>query len=227
MGAGVVKNGVSGETVVVLVVDSELVSMGFMQALSTRHNLHVAAVAHNAADGWKAIARASPDVVIIETGLAREVKALAGARGWRARTILLGRNAHVGIEPAASVDAACGFISFSARRRHYLPIVDRVSTCAAPCASADACCRDCPVRATLAPQPLGLTGRESEVFVRIGCGFRAAEIAAELGVSAKTVDAHRESIKHKLGLESAHALNVAAAGWCRGEALVHARRAVP
>ena len=212
------------DTVIVLVLDSELVAMGFTQALSTRRRLHIAAVAHTAADGWQAIARFSPDVVLIESDLAREVSALAGARGWRARTILLGRNAHIGIEPASLVQAACGFISFSARNRQYLPIVDRVAACAAPQASNDRLCHACPARASLALPRLNLTGREAEVFIRIGRGFRSGEIAAELGVSAKTVDAHRESIKHKLGLDSAHALNVAASDWCRGESIARAVR---
>ena len=73
-----------------------------------------------------------------------------------------------------------------------------------------------PKRCTRAPS-LQLTGRELEVFSLTGRGYGSSDIAKALHVSTKTVDAHRESIKHKLGFDSARALNVAAARWCLGE----------
>ena len=42
-------------------------------------------------------------------------------------------------------------------------------------------------------------------------------IAATLGVSVKTIEAHRESIKRKLGLHNAVRLSEAAMLWRRGE----------
>jgi DNA-binding NarL/FixJ family response regulator len=50
------------------------------------------------------------------------------------------------------------------------------------------------------------TPRETEVLVRIGEGFSTKEIAAALGISGRTVDAHRASIMKKLGLHNSHAL---------------------
>lgn len=51
-----------------------------------------------------------------------------------------------------------------------------------------------------------LTDRELSVFERIGQGFSLNEIAEQLGISPKTVESYRERIKHKLGVDSAHAL---------------------
>jgi len=48
-----------------------------------------------------------------------------------------------------------------------------------------------------------LSDREMQVFLRLGSGLSNQEIAEELGVSIKTVSAHRENLKSKLGLESA------------------------
>jgi DNA-binding NarL/FixJ family response regulator len=47
-----------------------------------------------------------------------------------------------------------------------------------------------------------LTDRELEVFRLIGAGQTVKQIAERLCLSAKTVEAHREHIKEKLGLKT-------------------------
>jgi DNA-binding NarL/FixJ family response regulator len=49
----------------------------------------------------------------------------------------------------------------------------------------------------------GLSNREMEIFLLIGAGRTTGEIATELNLSPKTVGAHRENIKTKLGLATA------------------------
>ena len=58
-----------------------------------------------------------------------------------------------------------------------------------------------------------LSDRELQVFALIGAGHGPKEIANRLGISTKTVEAHREHIRHKLGLKGAAALIQAAQGW--------------
>jgi DNA-binding NarL/FixJ family response regulator len=58
-----------------------------------------------------------------------------------------------------------------------------------------------------------LTGREFEVFQLIGAGCVNKEVARVLHISLKTVEAHREHIKRKLGLDSSTALNLLAVRW--------------
>jgi DNA-binding NarL/FixJ family response regulator len=58
-----------------------------------------------------------------------------------------------------------------------------------------------------------LTDREIEVFRRLGEGKTTREIAVELQVSYKTVESHRENIKHKLKLQSAAEILSAATRW--------------
>lgn len=58
-----------------------------------------------------------------------------------------------------------------------------------------------------------LTSREFEVFRLVGKGCNTAEIASQLHISIKTVDAHREHVKRKLNLSSGTALNLLAIRW--------------
>lgn len=59
-----------------------------------------------------------------------------------------------------------------------------------------------------------LTRRELEIFRLIGRGDTARDIAVALDISKKTVEAHRENIKAKLGLPSAPALTRTAINYC-------------
>ncbi|MCX8044502.1 MAG: response regulator transcription factor [Desulfobacterota bacterium] len=58
-----------------------------------------------------------------------------------------------------------------------------------------------------------LSARELEVFRLIGKGTATRDIAAQLGVSVKTVDAHRANIKKKLELKSGAELVQRAIKW--------------
>jgi DNA-binding NarL/FixJ family response regulator len=61
------------------------------------------------------------------------------------------------------------------------------------------------------PAPeLVLSGREFDVFVRIGRGMPTAGIADELGISPQTVETHRKSITKKLRANGANLVRIAA-----------------
>lgn len=65
-------------------------------------------------------------------------------------------------------------------------------------------------------QPLtgaNLSLRELEVFSMIGTGMTVSKIAERLEISVKTVEAHRENIKKKLGCTNASEVVAAAARW--------------
>lgn len=65
-----------------------------------------------------------------------------------------------------------------------------------------------------------LSERELQVFLQLGLGRSTQEIATALGVSMKTIESHRESIKAKLGLPHANALVARAVLWARSQGLV-------
>ncbi|PLX68564.1 MAG: DNA-binding response regulator [Denitrovibrio sp.] len=58
-----------------------------------------------------------------------------------------------------------------------------------------------------------LTDREFQVFQMVGNGFTSKHIAEKLNLSVKTIDAFRESMKHKLGLKNANELSQYAIKW--------------
>jgi DNA-binding NarL/FixJ family response regulator len=51
-----------------------------------------------------------------------------------------------------------------------------------------------------------LSDREMHIFNLVGSGFRNRQIAHSLSLSVKTIETHRENIKHKLGLKSSRDL---------------------
>jgi DNA-binding NarL/FixJ family response regulator len=57
------------------------------------------------------------------------------------------------------------------------------------------------------------SARELEIFRLIGQGLPTRDVAGRLFLSVKTVEAHRENIKRKLGVKSAAALAQRAATW--------------
>jgi DNA-binding NarL/FixJ family response regulator len=58
-----------------------------------------------------------------------------------------------------------------------------------------------------------LSSRELQVFGLLGLGLGTREIASKLNLSRRTVNVHRENIKHKLGLKAAHSLVYSAITW--------------
>jgi DNA-binding CsgD family transcriptional regulator len=58
-----------------------------------------------------------------------------------------------------------------------------------------------------------LSDREMHIFQLVGSGLGTSEIAQSLHLSVKTVESHRENIKHKLRLSSGAQLCERAAKW--------------
>lgn len=65
----------------------------------------------------------------------------------------------------------------------------------------------------------GLTDREMEIFQMIGKGFSSGQIAEQLNLSVKTISAHRERIKQKLGAKTSGELVRYAVLWFETELL--------
>jgi DNA-binding NarL/FixJ family response regulator len=66
-----------------------------------------------------------------------------------------------------------------------------------------------------------LSNRELQVLQLIGSGLGTRVIAKKLGLSVKTIEAHREHVKHKLGLSSAPQLLNYATSWLKGQSYQH------
>jgi DNA-binding NarL/FixJ family response regulator len=64
-----------------------------------------------------------------------------------------------------------------------------------------------------APSLEELSNREMHIFQLLGSGLGTRQIAQSLGLSVKTIESHRENIKHKLHVRSSGELRVRAAKW--------------
>ena len=76
------------------------------------------------------------------------------------------------------------------------------------------------VQRTLREKPAGphagidvLSDREMQVFQLLGASYSAREIAEQFQLSRKTIEAHSENMKHKLGLHNASELKRFARKW--------------
>ena len=58
-----------------------------------------------------------------------------------------------------------------------------------------------------------LSNREMHIFQLLGSGLGTKQIAASLDLSVKTVESHRENIKHKLRLRSSGEVRERATKW--------------
>jgi DNA-binding NarL/FixJ family response regulator len=82
-----------------------------------------------------------------------------------------------------------------------------------------------PVQAVTADQVTveKLSDRQLHVFQRLGAGVGTRQIAAELKLSVKTIETHRENIKHKLGLGNGDELVERATDWVNNNLLPNAK----
>jgi DNA-binding NarL/FixJ family response regulator len=65
-----------------------------------------------------------------------------------------------------------------------------------------------------------LSNRELEVFQLFGRGLKTQQIAGELDLSVKTVETHIEHIKHKMNFKSLHELTTYAIRWAVSQHII-------
>lgn len=165
------------------------------------------------------MARHRPQILLADDAFASTIAALdAGNRAQR--VLLVSHRHHAGAWPAWDPAGICCFFGIDASETAIHHALQRMADCPSIGSRGDAAaCRSCPLKASLQPPALPLSPREREVFGLIGRCLGNREIAARLGCSVKTVEAHRENIKHKLALRTGLELTAGALAWCRGDPL--------
>lgn len=136
----------------------------------------------------------------------------------RCRILLVTAREHPGERPLAGQAQACGMLRESELQAVVEALLQRLCACTVPAVQPE-CQGHCAAQQTWQPVALPLSPRERQVFRSIGAGRGPREIAAELQISVKTVESHREKIKHKLLLDSGDALLHAAVRWHDGYGL--------
>jgi DNA-binding NarL/FixJ family response regulator len=206
----------------ILVVDDHpLFREGVIQLVSRQRDLICCGEADNGADASRAIARFKPDLVVLDLRLGREdglelIKALIAQ--FPALQILVLSNCEEGTYAERALRAgARGYLTKEEATEEVLNAIRAILK------------GEMYVGRKLSILLLGrllkgprqgpgagvesLTDRELQVFQLLGAGLSTGQIAERLVLSVKTIETHRENIKHRLGLTSADQLVRAASAW--------------
>ena len=196
---------------VLLVDDHPILRQGLARLIEGEPDLSVCAEAENAEQALAAVARYRPDLAVVDLSLAGKpgvdlVRHLRQAEP-PPRVLVLSMHDEAIWAPRVLQAGACGYVMKQDDPRTLLARLRQAlagDTAVSP-AVASSLLKQLTWDRTAA-KPTGvdsLSDRELQVLRLIGTGQSSRLIAASLHISVKTVDAHREHIKHKLGLASA------------------------
>lgn len=194
---------------IAIVDDHELVRTGLRLRLQREEGLEVAADAADAASAYAMIETQSPDVVVMDIDLPGE-DGLAATRTIKARWPQIRVVGLTGSKPGAIAHAAllAGVDGLVFKNEASDDLVRAVRTIAAGKVflSADAATalvlrlRESPPNPDPAPADCPeLSTRERAVLKGLADGLSYKELAAELGVSVKSIDTYRARLVKKLG----------------------------
>ena len=215
----------SARRVRVLVVDDHpLMREGLTQLLSGEPDFEICEEADSAATALAAVQRLQPEVVVLDLTLGSD-DGLAVLRTLReqypaVRVLVLSMHDEMLYAERLLAMGAHGYVMKQESPEVFLAALRKVSAgehFVTPAVGSRLFGKLARLREQ-APAKGGdrLTGRERDVLREVGRGLGTQEIAAALGMSAKTVDSHRRNIREKLGLASAGDLVRYAVRWAEG-----------
>jgi DNA-binding NarL/FixJ family response regulator len=204
----------------VLVVDDHaVVREGIRHILEGEPGFAVVGEAGNAGDALRLAVERRPDVVVLdvsmpgESGLRVAPRLREAAPESRVLIMSMHDNAEYvreGVRAGASgyllKDSAAAELRLAVRAVHaggsYFSTPAALGLSGGGADGAGNATRGEPTRDGSSPSLDVLTGREREVLDGIARGLTNKEIAAELGISHRTVETHRESLMRKLGIRT-------------------------
>lgn len=210
---------------VMLVDDHPLTRGGMAQVINRQSDLAVSAEASSAAEAIHQLGQSKPDIIVTDITLPgrsgiefiKDVQALYPGLPMLVVTL---HDESLYAERALRAGAR-GYLMKDAGAARLLEAVRRVlngQTCVSPQLAARIVEAFSGQRSPGSASPIEtLTDREFEVFRLIGAGKTAKQIAQELNLSSKTVDAHRGHIKEKLGIQDVTSLVSYAARWVEAQ----------
>ena len=188
-----------------LVDDHPLVRDGLRARLDPLPGLEIVGEAGSAAAALEAIAQLRPDLVLADVGMKGmsgiELASLLQDRQPEVRVLMLSMYDNPEYVQQALQAGARGYVLKDAPAVEIVAAIEAVAAGGTFLSSA----LSHRLFATQQPRPL-LTPRESEILSALGRGDSSKQIARELDLSVRTVEAHRQSIKRRLGLEGQSAL---------------------
>lgn len=192
---------------VVLVDDHRMMLDGLRQFIQREQDLAVVGEAATGEAGLQVIEREAPDLVVMDIDLPGingiEVLRRIVARWPRIRVLILSGYCDPGYVGEAMKHAASGYL-LKSNTHEELILALRTILAGKTYLSPEVCT----ALATQyrakdgAPAAAELSARETEVLRLIADGRSTKEIAANLGVSIKTIETHRHRIMEKLDVDS-------------------------
>lgn len=209
----------------ILVDDHPVVRRGVRHALEAEKTLHVVGEAADAGEALQMFRAEKPDLVVTDISLGRGsglelVKQLRGESGDVKIVVFSVHDEELYAERALRAGAD-GYVR---KNEPADRIVDAVRTVLSGGTALSSNMTGRLVQQAVrsnggSPGGVeGLSDRELEVFQLIGSGLSTRKIAEQLCISIKTVETHRENIKHKLDVANASELVRYAVAWVENPA---------
>ena len=194
---------------VIVADDHALVREGIRHVLDAEPGIEVVAEASNGRDAVKLAMQHHPDVVVLDITMPIETGLVAAARLRQllpnARILLLSMHDNIEYVREGVRIGTHGYIlkdSAGAELRAAIRVVFSGGTFFSPAVARRLATQDVAI-AEVADSPLAqLTPRELDVLRGVSRGLTNKAIAGELGISRRTVEAHRESLMRKLAIHN-------------------------
>lgn len=194
---------------VIVADDHALVREGIRHVLDAEPGIEVVAEASNGRDAVELAMQHHPDVVVLDITMPIETGLVAAARLRQllpnARILLLSMHDNIEYVREGVRIGTHGYIlkdSAGAELRAAIRVVFSGGTFFSPAIARRLATHDVAI-AEVADSPLAqLTPRERDVLRGVARGLTNKAIAGELGISRRTVEAHRESLMRKLAIHS-------------------------
>ncbi|SFM61887.1 response regulator transcription factor [Variovorax sp. OV329] len=183
-----------------LVDDHPLVRDGLRARLDPLPGIEIVGEAGSGAEALAAIPALKPHLVLADVGMKDmngiELAAALHAQHADVRVVMLSMYDNPEYVQQALQAGARGYVLKDAPAAEIVAAIEAVAaggTFLSPAVSQR-------LFRNQAPRPL-LTPRESEILSALGRGESSKQIARTLGLSVRTIEAHRQSIKRRLGIE--------------------------
>jgi DNA-binding NarL/FixJ family response regulator len=214
---------------VLLVDDHPLVRSGLMEMINRHGDLVCCGEADSAGDAQKAVAELKPDLVLLDlrlrSGDGLELVKIFKSQFPSLKVLILSQLDEMTYAERALRAGAMGYVM---KENATKDILSAIRTVLAGEYHVSQKVNGLAVRRMAGTKKTDgdddpasavekLTDRELQVLQLLGRGLGTKKIAADLCLSFKTIETHRENIKRKLGLRGAAALVHYATLWIRNE----------
>ncbi len=214
---------------ILLIDDHPLVREGLAKVIAQEVDLEVCGIAEEAGEAYRKIAAQGPDLIVVDlslrSGSGLELIKQCQALPHPPRILVLSMHDEAFYAERAFRAGAHGYVM---KRESASKVIEAIRQLLHGENYIGGALTESIAKKSAAgrrPAPaLGterLGDRELQVFRLVGQGLENRQIATELGVSLKTVQAHCEHIKEKLAVENATALIREAVRWVEHEGSGH------